>query len=65
MRYPKYATTVECSSYLIEYDMTDQYKGLIRNQQVGIGAVDVQDPKIETGETVAARVQQFGWLAPE
>ena len=37
---------IECSSYLIEYDMTDHYKGLLRNQQIGVGAADVQDPAI-------------------
>ena len=56
---------IECSSYLIEYDMTDHYKGLVRNQQIGVGAVDVQDPKIESGETVAGRIRKYGWLAPE
>jgi 5-methyltetrahydropteroyltriglutamate--homocysteine methyltransferase len=56
---------IECSSYLIEYDMTDHYKGLLRNQQIGVGAADVQDPKIESGETIAGRIRRFGWLAPE
>ncbi len=56
---------IECSSYLIEYDMTDHYKGLLHNQQIGVGAVDVQDPKVETGETVAARIANYKWLAPE
>lgn len=57
--------TIECSSYLIEHDMTHHYEGLVGNRQIGVGAVDVQDPKIETGETVAARIRQYGWLAPE
>jgi 5-methyltetrahydropteroyltriglutamate--homocysteine methyltransferase len=56
---------IACSSYLIEHDMTDHYKGLLRNQQLGVGAVDVQDPKIESGETVAARIRAHPWLAPE
>ncbi len=56
---------IECSSYLIEHDMTDHYKGLLRNQQIGVGAVDVQDPKVESGETVAARIGKYKWLAPE
>ena len=54
---------IDCSSYLIEYDMTPEYKGLLRNQQLGVGAVDVQDPKVESGETVAARIRAI-WLAP-
>jgi 5-methyltetrahydropteroyltriglutamate--homocysteine methyltransferase len=56
---------INCSSYLIEHDMTHHYKGLLGNKQLGIGAVDVQDPKIESGETVAARVRAHPWLAPE
>jgi 5-methyltetrahydropteroyltriglutamate--homocysteine methyltransferase len=39
--------------------------GLLGNRQIGVGAVDVQDPKAETGETVAARIRKYGWLAPE
>ena len=58
-------TKIACSSYLIEYDMTDHYKGLLGDRQLGVGAVDVQDPKIETGEAVAERVRMHGWLAPE
>ena len=50
---------IDCSSYLIEHDMTPHYEGLLGNQQLGVGAVDVQDPKIETGETVADRIRQF------
>jgi 5-methyltetrahydropteroyltriglutamate--homocysteine methyltransferase len=56
---------IACSSYLIEHDMTPHYEGLLGDKQLGVGAVDVQDPKIESGETVAARVKAHKWLAPE
>ena len=56
---------IECSSYLIEHDMTHHYEGLIGNRQIGVGAVDVQDPKVESGETVAGRIRKYGWLTPE
>ena len=56
---------IECSSYLIEHDMTSHYKGLLGNRQLGVGAIDVQDPKIESGDVVAARVREHKWLAPE
>lgn len=56
---------IECSSYLIEHDMTPHYEGLLGDKQLGVGAVDVQDPKIESGESVAARIQCYKWLAPE
>lgn len=56
---------IEASSYLVEYDMAHHYAGRVGNKQLGIGAVDVQDPKVESGETVASRVKAQGWLAPE
>jgi 5-methyltetrahydropteroyltriglutamate--homocysteine methyltransferase len=56
---------IECSSYLIEHDMTHHYEGHLGNRQLGVGAVDVQDPKVETGETIAKRIKKYGWLAPE
>jgi 5-methyltetrahydropteroyltriglutamate--homocysteine methyltransferase len=56
---------IECSSYLVEYDMAPQYEGLLGDKQLGVGAIDVQDPKVETGEVVAGRIQALRWLAPE
>jgi len=56
---------IDCSSYLIEHDMTPHYEGLIGDKQLGVGAVDVQDPKIESGITVAERIRAHRWLAPE
>jgi len=56
---------IESSSYLVEHDMVHHFEGLLQNQQLGVGAVDVQDPKIESGETVATRVQTHRWLTPE
>ena len=58
-------TRIACASFLIEYDMTHHYEGLLGNRQLGVGAVDVTDPRVETGETVAARIRKYGWLAPE
>jgi 5-methyltetrahydropteroyltriglutamate--homocysteine methyltransferase len=56
---------IDCSSCLVEFDMAHHYEGLLDNRQLGVGAVDVQDPKIETGELVASRVRSLRWLAPE
>jgi 5-methyltetrahydropteroyltriglutamate--homocysteine methyltransferase len=58
-------TRIECASLLVEHDMTHHYEGLLGNKQIGVGAVDVQDPKVETGETVAERIRAQRWLAPE
>lgn len=56
---------IECASLLVEYDMMHHYEGLLGNKQIGVGAVDVQDPKVETGELVAQRILANRWLAPE
>ena len=56
---------IDCSAYLIEYDMAYCYEGLLGNRQLGVGAVDVQDPKVESGEMVASRIRECRWLAPE
>jgi 5-methyltetrahydropteroyltriglutamate--homocysteine methyltransferase len=56
---------IECSSCLVEYDMAHHYEGLIGNKQIGIGAVDVQDPRVETAEAVVERIRAQRWVAPE
>jgi 5-methyltetrahydropteroyltriglutamate--homocysteine methyltransferase len=56
---------IECSSLLVEHDMTHHYQGLLGDKQIGVGAVDVQDPKVETGELVAERILAYRWLVPE
>jgi 5-methyltetrahydropteroyltriglutamate--homocysteine methyltransferase len=56
---------IECDSYLIEHDRTDLFEGLLGDRQLGIGAVDVQAPNIETGALIAERIAGHRWLAPE
>lgn len=56
---------IDCDAYLIEHDMTPHYEGLLGNKQLGVGAVDVQAPNIETGEQVADRIKAHAWLEPE
>ncbi len=58
-------TKIECSSILIEYDMAHHYEGLLGNKQLGVGAVNVQDPKVESAETIVGRIRANRWLAPE
>ncbi len=56
---------IDCDAYLVEHDMSGHYEGLLGNKQLGVGAVDVQAPNIETGEQVAERIRAQRWLAPE
>jgi 5-methyltetrahydropteroyltriglutamate--homocysteine methyltransferase len=56
---------IEASSYNVEYDMAHHYKDCLGNKQLGVGAVDVQDPKVESAETIVERIKKESWLAPE
>lgn len=58
-------SAIDCDAFLVEYDMARHYKGLLGNRQLGVGAVDVQDPNVETGELVADRIKANTWLPPE
>ena len=54
-----------CASFMVEYDMAGHYEGHLGDRQLGVGAVDVQDPHVESGETLVERIRANGWLAPE
>jgi 5-methyltetrahydropteroyltriglutamate--homocysteine methyltransferase len=54
-----------CSSLMVEYDMAGHYEGHLGNKQLGVGAVDVQDPAPETGQVLVERIKANAWLAPE
>ena len=56
---------IACDGFLIEHDMTPHYRGHLGDKQLGVGAVDVQSPNVETGAQVADRIRAHGWLAPE
>jgi 5-methyltetrahydropteroyltriglutamate--homocysteine methyltransferase len=54
-----------CRSLMVEYDMAHHYEGYLGNKQLGVGAVDVQDPNVETAETLVERIAAQKWLVPE
>jgi len=56
---------IACDGYLIEHDMAPHYEKYLGDKQLGIGAVDVQAPNIETPEQVVERIRAHRWLAPE
>jgi 5-methyltetrahydropteroyltriglutamate--homocysteine methyltransferase len=58
-------TRIECAAFLVEYDMAHHYEGLLGDKHLGVGAVDVQDPKVESGELIAQRILAQSWLPPE
>jgi len=56
---------INCHSYLVEHDRVGQFESLLRDKQLGVGAVDVQAPNIETGALIAERIRAYSWLAPD
>lgn len=50
---------------LIEHDMADAYEGLLGDKQLGVGAVDVQDRKVENADTIVERIAKHRWLPLE
>ena len=57
---------IDCDGYSdrARYDAS-HYELCLGDKQLGVGAVDVQAPNIETGEQVAERIRGHPWLAPE
>jgi 5-methyltetrahydropteroyltriglutamate--homocysteine methyltransferase len=56
---------IDCDGYLIEHDMAPHFERCLGDKQLGIGAIDVQSPNVETGELVVERIEAHTWLAPE
>ncbi len=56
---------IQCDALMVEYDFADAYRDVLRNQQLAIGAADVQDRQIETPEQIIERVEAQSWLPPE
>jgi 5-methyltetrahydropteroyltriglutamate--homocysteine methyltransferase len=59
------ACQIECDAYLIEHDMAHHFEPCLGNRQLGVGAIDVQDPNIETTTILIDRIKKHRWLTPE
>lgn len=65
-RYPvELICKINCDVILNEGDMTPRYEGKLGNKQLAVGAANVQDMNVESPETIADRIRQYSWLAPE
>jgi hypothetical protein len=47
-----------------EGDMTPEYEGKLRNQQLAVGVADVQDLNVESPETLVQRVEEWAGSWP-
>lgn len=58
-------TDIACDSLMVEYDFADAYRDVLKEQQLAVGAADVQDKRIEDPEQIAERIESLTWLSPE
>jgi 5-methyltetrahydropteroyltriglutamate--homocysteine methyltransferase len=56
---------IACDGYLIEHDMSPHFERCLGERQLGVGAVDVQAPNVESGEQIVERIKAYSWLSPE
>jgi 5-methyltetrahydropteroyltriglutamate--homocysteine methyltransferase len=58
---------LEVDAIMNEGDMTPEYEGQLKNQQLAVGVADVQDMNVETSETLVERIEDWGgtWLPSE
>ena len=56
---------IDCAGYLIEHDMAPHYEHCLGSKQLGVGAIDVQSPNVETPEQVIERIHTHPWLTPD
>lgn len=56
---------IECDALMVEHDFVGHYDGVIRNQQLAVGAADVQQKSVETPEQIIERIESQRWLSPE
>jgi 5-methyltetrahydropteroyltriglutamate--homocysteine methyltransferase len=58
-------TRIECDALMVEYDFADRYDGVLTNQQLAVGAADVQSKTVESPEQIIERVEAQRWLSPD
>lgn len=56
---------IECDALMVEYDVADAYRDVLKEQQLAVGAADVQDKRVEDPEQIVERIQTLDWLLPE
>ena len=56
---------LEVDAIMNEGDMTPEYEGHLRNQQIAVGVADVQDKNVESPEELVERMNQWAAWLPE
>ena len=50
---------------MVEHDFAHAYETVLKDQQLAVGAADVQDKRVEDPEQIIERIEALKWLSPE
>ena len=58
-------TNIQCDALMVEHDFAHAYETVLKDQQLAVGAADVQDIQVENPEQMIERIEALKWLSPE
>ena len=58
-------STIQCDALMVEHDFAHAYKDVLKDQQLAVGAADVQQMQVESPEEIISRIESLDWLSPE
>lgn len=58
-------SSIQCDALMVEHDFAHAYRDVLRDQQLAVGAADVQDRRVESPDEIVSRVEALEWLSPE
>lgn len=56
---------IQCDALMVEHDFAHAYKDTLKNQQLAVGAADVQEKQVEKPEKIIERIESLSWLPSE
>nr|MBA3610542.1 hypothetical protein [Rubrobacter sp.] len=58
-------SAIESDALMVEHDFAHAYENVLKDQQLAVGAADVQNKQVESPEQIIERIEALRWLAPE
>lgn len=56
---------LQCDALMVEHDFAHAYRDVLKDQQLAVGAADVQNKQVERPEEIISRIESLDWLSPE
>ncbi|MEJ7819096.1 MAG: hypothetical protein WKF44_02205 [Rubrobacteraceae bacterium] len=58
-------SAIESDALMVEHDFAHAYENVLKDQQLAVGAADVQNKQVESPEQIIERIEALRWLTPE